>query len=68
MDLNKKHWGKHFSDEEITEKDRVDYKFWLDKDHPVDMLIQGVAPYTATKFIFFKWMIGTGEIILVAYK
>jgi len=61
--------GHYFSDEEFTEKDWVDYKFWLDKDHPVDMLLQGVTDYTATKFIFLKWMIGsTGDIILIAYK
>ena len=62
--------GHYFSDEEITEKDWVDYKFWLDKEHPVDMILADGTEYTAKKFIFLKWMIGSvaGEIILVSYK
>ena len=57
--------GHYFSD---TENDWVYYKFWL--DGPVEMLLAGDTEYTATEFIFLKWMIGLtpSEIELVAYK
>ncbi|UCB43978.1 MAG: hypothetical protein JSV77_04900 [Dehalococcoidales bacterium] len=65
-------WSKarYFSDVVITEKDWVYYKFWLDKDHPVDMILADGTEYTATEFIYLKWMIGLtpSEIELVAYK
>ena len=58
--------GHYFSDEEFTEMDWVSYKFWLNE--PVDMILAGGENYTATKFIFLKQNIFTGEIILVNYK
>ena len=65
--------GHYFSEwwEPFTEKDWVDYKFWLDKDHPVEIVFTDGTTYTATKFIFLKDMIGKyppREIELVAYK
>jgi len=62
--------GHYFSDEEFTEKDWVYYKFWLHDEYPVEMILADGTEYTATKFIFLKWMIGLTppEIELVAYK
>lgn len=62
--------GHYFSDVEFTEKDWVDYKFWLDKDYPVNMILPDGTEYTATKFIFLRWKIGIipDEIELVSYK
>ena len=60
--------GHYFSDVAFTDKDWVDYKFWLDKDHPVDMLLGGDTEYIATKFITLKqWMVSQ-EIELGNYK
>lgn len=62
--------GHYFSDEAFTEKDWVYYKFWLHDDYPVEMILADGTEYTATEFIFLKWMIGLtpSEIELVAYK
>ena len=58
--------GHYFSDEDFTEMDWVSYKFWLSE--PVDMILAGGENYIATKFIFLKQNLFTGEIILVNYK
>ena len=60
--------GHYFSDEAFTEKDWVHYKFWLDEDNPVEMVLADDTEYTATEFIFLKQYMLSQEIILIRYK
>ena len=62
--------GHYFSEwwEPYDERDWVYYKFWLDENHPVDMILADGSSYIATEFIFIKvWMLSQ-EHVLVAYK